>query len=399
MDKGKGGPLVLMNRRSRIAFLFFVFFPACYGCGAVSPPAGEAITRPADRRQRACSAPESPAPPRAQWPSPVQGDLQGTLGRIEIEGNRGVEEESIRAQIHASPGQPVDPALIQEDLQRIWALDLFEDISVELKQEGQDLVLTYRVIEKPVLDKVFYSGVDKQDIVEVDGELDMRGGQFFSAAKFHKRAKRVVDRYREKGHRAAKLDYRLNKRPNKRVDLCIRVKKGPVFRIERIQFRGNRKVASADLLAVMGLKERRGKTPGSMFDRQVLQMDMLRISSLYYEQGMINARVGVPVEEETGEPGALVLTIPVEEGDVFHLGEISFSGVLVTSENEKKYRALLQTKPGQIFVRSRLQADMQRINDLHRKQGRGDLFVSPLTSIDTERLVIDINFHIEQGPM
>jgi outer membrane protein insertion porin family len=176
----------------------------------------------------------------------------------------------------------------------------------------------------------------------------------------------------------------------------MRVEENPVLRIELIRFSGNREIPVADLLGVMELRGARGDTPGSVFDHDVLQADLMRITAVYYDRGMVNARVGPPSQEKAGATGTLVLTIPVEEGAVFHLGEITFTGDLVAKADE--YTALLQSHPGQVFVRTQLQSDIQRINAYHKERGHGDLLVIPLTSIDPDRHIIDLTLRIEQGP-
>jgi len=62
-----------------------------------------------------------------------------TISRIIVEGNRRVEPETVRAYLQVAPGDPFDPARIDESLKALFQTGLFSD--VRIYRRGNTLVV------------------------------------------------------------------------------------------------------------------------------------------------------------------------------------------------------------------------------------------------------------------
>jgi outer membrane protein insertion porin family len=71
------------------------------------------------------------------------------IDAIDLEGHRVTREDVIRREIRSAPGQPLDPALVMEDVQRLDNLSIFAEIDVEAQASGEDARLRFVLKEMP----------------------------------------------------------------------------------------------------------------------------------------------------------------------------------------------------------------------------------------------------------
>ena len=80
----------------------------------------------------------------------------------------------------------------------------------------------------------------------------------------------------------------------------------------------------------------------------------------------------------------LYITIPVEEGEQYRIGKIDFRGELL--RDKKDLLKLMTVRDSELFNRSRLVNDIQKLNDLYKDVGYAYVNIQPLTAIDLHAL-------------
>jgi len=70
---------------------------------------------------------------------------------IKVQGNRRVETELIELNITSKVGEPVSAQRVKSDIKKIYKLGYFENVSSEIDQTADGIILIYRVKEKPVV--------------------------------------------------------------------------------------------------------------------------------------------------------------------------------------------------------------------------------------------------------
>ena len=133
------------------------------------------------------------------------------------------------------------------------------------------------------------------------------------------------------------------------VNLCIEIDAGPKYKIERVEFRGNRIVPDAQLMRLLdrtaGSFNRKGKPP---------RMDLMDevtpyLTALFFEYGLLNASVTAELHKRSNNASA-VLEFSVVEGRQFHVGTVTFTGQLVAPRDV--YQERFGATAGALFVRS-----------------------------------------------
>ena len=85
--------------------------------------------------------------------------------KIDVEGNRRIDAETVRSYFHAAPDGRFDAAALDAALKALLATDLFDKVTID--RAGERLVV--HLTEAPVLDRVAFEGNKKIKDEELDG--------------------------------------------------------------------------------------------------------------------------------------------------------------------------------------------------------------------------------------
>src|SRR5690606_35064581 len=172
-----------------------------------------------------------------------------------------------------------------------------------------------------------------------------------------------------KGFFLVSVDFRVEERPDNQVAVIFEVRENSKVEVRRIDFVGNEKVPDEELKDAMFTKEGNYLsflTGAGTYREEVFERDLHAISGVYYDRGYINVQVDRPTVAISPDMRWITITIPVEEGEQYSIGEIDFSGDILTTKEE--LRELMRVEPGQIFSRSKLQDDLQRMTRLYHDE-------------------------------
>ena len=317
---------------------------------------------------------------------------------IEVEGALRAEPEAIRQAMRTRVGDPFDRAAVADDIRRIFALGFFSDVRVDARRAPDGIVLTVTVVEKPAIESVQIVGNESISTADLEEQLDVRPYQVFNRAALRRNASKIAQQYVEKGFFLVSVDYRVEERPDNQVAVIFEVRENAKVEVRRIDFVGNVNVPDDDLKDAMYTKEGNFLsflTGAGTYREEVFERDLYAISGVYYDRGYINVRVDRPTVAISPDMRFITITIPVEEGEQYAVGSIDFSGDILTTKEDLASR--MEVKTGQIFSRSKLQADIQRLTRLYHDEAYAYVNVTPLTRVDPEARRVDVTFDIEKG--
>jgi len=165
-------------------------------------------------------------------------------------------------------------------------------------------------------------------------------------------------------------------------DAVVSVEEGELASVDHIRFAGVKKVKEKELREALVSKE------GAVFMEDAAERDVLVINSVYFDHGMVRATVEY---SRTGKE----LVFTVNEGDVFKLGKLAFSGYKLSDGDA--FLKSLESKKGAIFSRIAMQRDLKRIAERASKEG-SRVNVTPLTDVDAAKKIINVTFDLEKLP-
>jgi outer membrane protein insertion porin family len=322
-----------------------------------------------------------------------------TIADIRVEGNRRVEIDAVRAALSQKKDQPLDASKVDADIRALMRLGYFSDVVVELEPvEDGRAVLVYRVNERPTVRETRVEGNDEIGDEDLKDAIQVQTYQVLDPAAVGRDVKRIQEKYVEKGYYLAEVRYELEELSDNQVNVVFRVDENAKVEVKQIRFLGAQKVPPAEITPYMQTREGgllAAVTSSGTYKDDAFQHDLEVVQAVYLDKGYLNVKVGTPALSLTPDRRYLYVTIPVEEGERFRIGEITLSGTLF--EQEPKLRELLKTKTGDWFSRSKVGADLFAVTDVFKDLGYAYAAVNPLTDVNEAARTVNLNFQVNPG--
>jgi outer membrane protein insertion porin family len=319
---------------------------------------------------------------------------------IEIRGQQRTQESTIRFYLKTEVGKPFDPATLREDIKRLYALHVFDDIRVFAEDVEDGIRLIIVVKEKPAIRDVTFSGHRFVDAEEVEKHITIKKGETFDPSRLQATVTGLQQFYRQEGYYFAHVQPEITPVTGNQVDVHLRITEGKKIRIRRIRFLGNRHFTDRELRGELQLKEfvlPVLSSTTSLYKPETLRLDLQLLENFYQNHGFINVRLGEPEVEINREAGSIVITVPIaEEGDQFKIGRITVQGDEVFTEEELRNRIRLST--GEIYSREDIRNTIQSLTEAYTDKGYAFADVTPTVSVDQQTRLVNLAFAARPGP-
>ena len=321
------------------------------------------------------------------------------VAHIVVKGNRRIEKDAILGVMQTREGEVLSPAHLREDLKAIYKMGYFTDVRMDVSETPEGRVLTVLVKEKPAIREIMVQGnnkLKKDKILEV---MNLKPFSVASEGAIKEDINKVQKEYREKGYYEAKITYELMPAGEHEVNLMLHIDEGGKMAVKDIEFEGNKAFSSKELRKVMETKERGFFAPvawitgAGKLNQDVLERDLEKVAAYYYNHGYIKAKIGEPKVDIKGK--WIYITIPVQEGPQFHVGNIDMTGDLL--EDKDKLIKMLKTPKEGVYSREVLQEDLTTLADFYADHGYANADIVPLIKEDNEKMIVDVTFDIHQG--
>jgi len=185
-------------------------------------------------------------------PAPAEEVSGGmTIRAVEIEGNRFVEESTIRYYIHTRLGDPFSVEGVREDLNRLFALDFFTDIKVDVEEFEGELIVTFVVSEKPSIALIRILGNDRVKTGKIQEKITVEMNSILNEQLVRENVLAIKDLYEEEGYFFTDIDVVITDLGENQSSLEFRIKEGRKVQVRRIAFRGNRFFSESTLAKLM----------------------------------------------------------------------------------------------------------------------------------------------------
>jgi outer membrane protein insertion porin family len=348
---------------------------------------------------------------------------QDIVEDIEVHGNRSVPTDVVKAHIYTRKGDIYDPAAIERDFNSLWNTGFFEDIRFEREATSKGWKLHIYVKERPRIKLISYSGINaisKSDIFDrfKQEKVGLSPESQYDPTKV-KHAEVVIKQLEaEHGHQFATVRTEVRPLPPSSVDVTFVVREGPKVKVGKIKFQGNRHVSSRELRSAMHFLKPIG-LPHSIFlenllaktyDASKLDEDMELVREAEQNRGYFKANVGQPQTHirDTGHSGfhippfqhgpgkAMDITVPIEEGEQYRLGSITFKGNK-TLQNSKALRGVFPLKDGDVFNRKLFAKGLENLKNAYGSQGFINYTPIPTPSFDEQKKLVSWEVEIDEG--
>jgi outer membrane protein insertion porin family len=331
--------------------------------------------------------------------------------RIEVQEARRVDEDDIRTTLGLRPGATCTDMEVTRGTRALWDLGFFDDIVIEAEMVDADEVdLTITVTERPAVGKIVYEGNDELGKDKITEKVTLKEGEILSVPDIARQVSKIRELYSKEGYFLARVRYELHKMPTDRNEVEVRflIDEGDEVTVRRIRFVGNKALSQGELTGVMQTGETglfSFITSSNRFDREAFEEDMIRVQAYYYDQGYLEMQTGTPRVELTADRQHIDITIPVEEGNRFKIGEMRVTEVddegreVEPLGGRGRLEKMLTQKPGDWFSRSKIGETLEAITRFYRDRGYAKAEVLPETHLRDDDRVVDVRVAIRRGPL
>ncbi len=359
------------------------------GSGSGSGSAGPAVAPP--------SLPTG-SPPVNVGGAPLQ--LQGRpVERVQFRGNRKVEDDAIRVQLLTKAGTLLDTAKLREDLRAMWKMGFFADVQVEAEVNANgSLTLTFAVKEKPAIRKVLIANNHELELSKINEVIDLELDAIVDISKVKKNREKIAELYVQKGYYLATVDYEIKPVNEAEVDVWFNIDEKAKVKIREVQFIGNASISDDELRNAISTRRQDALSfinDSGVYSQEAFERDLLLVSAHYWDRGYAQVKVGTPQLRLSRDKQYMYLSIPIDEGPVFTIGQVAFKGDLIggTPENLKR----IGMRVGQKFSRTQIAEDREHLSSFYQDQGYAYANVLPLTKIDLPNRRINLTFEVARG--
>jgi outer membrane protein insertion porin family len=318
---------------------------------------------------------------------------------IEVKGNQKVETSTIQFYIRNRVGDEFSVTRIREDILRIYRLGFFKDVQVDVEEFEGGLRVTFIVVEEPLVREVNITGTHAVKLEEVEGKLALKPNSVLNRNQVRDSLDKIRQLYQEKGYFFADAEAVYTDVGPDEIDLTIRITEGEKILVKRITFVGNRAIEPWELKNAMETKEKTlisFITGTGVYQRETLRNDLRRLEAFYQTRGFLRSEISEPDVRVDPQAKGIFITIAIKEQEQYRVGRLRVEGDDLFSAAELKNTMKLQE--GEIFDRSQLANDILRLTDLYTERGYAFADIVPLTNIDQERRLVNVDVRIDRGP-
>lgn len=315
-----------------------------------------------------------------------------TVVAIRVENNRVISTETVLSKIKTKVGDKLNQEVVNEDLKRLYGTEYFSDVSVDVKDQADGVVVTFIVEEKAVIDTVEFKGNAAFRTPKLMGLMKSKPNEMLNLALLAQDIAEIREFYIKKGYPLAEIKYEIDvdKESNK-AKITIVVDEKAKVKISKIEIIGNKAIKTRAIRKVLSTKPAWLFNPG-IFRDELLEADVEMIKSLYDDIGYLDTEV-IPKLEYSADGLSLVIVIEIKENKQYCVGEVVIKGNLVLPE--KELRSIMKLKSGMPFSTRMLRVDAGEIKQHYYNYGYMNLVEDVERSLNQDTGNIDITYDID----
>lgn len=326
----------------------------------------------------------------------------GTI-TIKFIGMATVSEQVVRANMVLRENTELDEALIDRDIRSLYRTGVFEFIEVKREEATGNVVnFVFELTPKFRVLDVQYEGnqgvksrrLAKEIKTVANGPLDER--------QIKEDSQKIYEYYQKRGYNQAQVSYTIDRdRDTGFSTVIFKIREGARVKIAAVNFIGNDSVKARRLRKEMETKKwtliswllGSGRLKDDEFDE-----DLIKLRDYYQEEGFLDVEIAEDkITFDYPKPERLVITIRVDEGRQYRVGETTFTGAKLFPEQMLGF--IPRQRKGMVFKPSLLDKDVESIEDFYGRAGYlpPDTRVRLVRKPNLETGNIDVEYQITEG--
>jgi outer membrane protein insertion porin family len=310
-----------------------------------------------------------------------------TILSVRIEGNKSVSENFILSTMQSREDRTFDKESFNRDISALYRTNLFKKIAPYFSETPEGVHIRLIVEERTIVREVVFRGNERLDDRQLSKHAGIQKGDPLDPITLNSAKSRLIELYQDKGMNQVDIQIASGLKPGEREVEFI-INEGPVERLNKIKFVGNKAFASDLLKARIKSKDARGGLMSYALNKasdNKIEADRDMLMGYYRSLGYFDARV--EYRKEYNSQGDFIdLTFILSEGERYSIKSVSITGT-------KRYQPselipYMKLKAGDPFFQANKQHDEKLLRDVYGAQGHifcdivGELVYQPNNQVD-----------------
>ncbi len=314
------------------------------------------------------------------------------VGRVSVRGNSYTDSARVLRTFEIPSGSEYTDEAVRRGIRKLYALGLFDDIHVEQVDRGdgvRDLVV--HVKERPRIAKIEFAGNQKRETSELEKKLFLRAGETYSATSVSSQVDSLLQYYRDEGFAQAQIEA-VRDTTDGGIAIRFQVAEGQKVRIERVEFTGATAFPDAKLRKKMKTKAH-GFLGGGEIKSENETEDREKLEMWYRSRGYRDMRYVGQTLKPGSRPDRLVLSVEVDEGPRYRLGDVRWEGNKIVSSAD--LQKMWPKAKNDLYDLSRIEKAQGLAYAEYAERGYLYLSVEPRETVRDS--VVDLTYAITEG--
>lgn len=315
---------------------------------------------------------------------------------VRIEGAQRIEPATIMSYANIARGQDVSAGELNDAVQRLQNSGLFE--TAEIVPQGNTLII--RVSEYPTINQISFEGnrrIKDENLAEI---VQSQSRRVYQPSQAITDAQNIAEAYASQGRLAARVDPKIIRRSDNRVDLVFEIREGSVTEIERISFTGNRAFSDRKLRNVLDSKQAgilRTFVRRDTFSPERIPLDEQLLTDFYRSRGYADFRVQAVSPEIARERDAFYITFNISEGPRYRFAEVNTISE-IPGVDAAAFGAQNRVRRGDVYNPAAIDNTIRRMETVAIQQGLNFVNIEPRVTRNPQNQTLDLTFALTRGP-
>lgn len=316
---------------------------------------------------------------------------------IKLIGVQYVDPGTILANIPLQVGDQYQDYMTADIVRSLYKTGLFENVSLE--QSGTALIVN--VQERLAVGEITISGnklFKTEQLMDALQRAGIRKGQTLNRSALARVKFELKQQYLARGRYDVTVDATTRNLARNRVALNIAINEGTSAKVKNVNIIGNKAFSDKVLLKLLDTGEKSRfsfLSSRDKYSKEKLTGDLDKLTSFYQDQGYLKFKVTDTQVTLSPDKKDILITISVDEGDRYRVGNIDVSGV--TNLSRQQSLAALKVRKGQVFSQKLLEESRKDLRKRVGQDGRAFAEVNIVPQFDEANKVVNLSFQATEG--
>ncbi|MEC8209261.1 MAG: outer membrane protein assembly factor BamA [Verrucomicrobiota bacterium] len=258
----------------------------------------------------------------------------------EFDGFRSTSDQYIMGNVQLRPGMNYNPALLDQSIRALYNTGYFEFVEARVdKAQDQTIDVVFKLVSKYTIERIRFFGNDKYTDSRLASKAEVETGSSLDEYLVSLGADNIAAYYVEKGFPDVEVDYRIQRdEQTGYAVVSYDIDEGSKVRVDEILFEGNLAFTDKKLLKQLETSKYgwlSWLTGSGRFDEKKFKEDLTILRKFYSDSGYLDCEINEEkVSIDFVESDKIVITIPIDEGQLYYLGEFSVENATVYTTDE-----------------------------------------------------------------